>query len=160
MAIDTENKRRSVTGIMPVADGTIDASDRAAACRIYAGLTYGLPPEEYVFFDPAKPDPSNQIESDIEAIRDNFNALADALLIGVVPGFNYSWSGGYAWQPTQQFYKNGDIWIRLTNTWNADGNPTNVLFELSINGGSSYETVKTDTYTWDANGNVNGITRI
>lgn len=160
MAIDTENKRRSVTGILPVADGTIDASDRAQACFIYCGLTYGLPPEEYVFFDPDAPDPSNEIEADIEAIRDNFNALVDALLIGVVPGFNYSWSGGYAYQPTYMFYKNGDIWIRQTYTWNANGNPTTVVHELSINGGVDYETMRTDTYTWNASGDPDTITRV
>ncbi len=48
MAIDTENKRRSVmayagTGMMPVPDGTIDASDRATLAWLYAGLSYGSP---------------------------------------------------------------------------------------------------------------------
>ena len=48
MAIDTENKRRSVQGysigIMPVPDGTIDASDRATLAWLYAGFVYGTPP--------------------------------------------------------------------------------------------------------------------
>jgi len=51
VAIDSEDKRRSVTGVIgnftikPVADGTIGAADRAHAACFYAGLTYGEAPE-------------------------------------------------------------------------------------------------------------------
>jgi hypothetical protein len=49
MAIDTEDKRRSVQaytmGLMrPVADGTVDAADRATCAWFYTGLTYSEPP--------------------------------------------------------------------------------------------------------------------
>jgi len=45
MAIDSENKRRSVQaytlGLMrPLADGTIDQSDRATVTWLYSGLSY------------------------------------------------------------------------------------------------------------------------
>lgn len=48
MAIDTENKRRSVQaytfGLMrPVADSTILAPDRATVGWLYSGLTYAAP---------------------------------------------------------------------------------------------------------------------
>lgn len=48
MAIDTENKRRSVQAylmgaVRPVPDGTIDASDRACSAWFYSGLAYALP---------------------------------------------------------------------------------------------------------------------
>ncbi len=48
MAIDTENKRRSVQaytfGLMrPLADGTVDQSDRATVTWFYSGLTYAGP---------------------------------------------------------------------------------------------------------------------
>jgi len=48
MAIDTENKRRSVQSYWigaarPVPDGTIAASDRAASGWHYSGLTYDSP---------------------------------------------------------------------------------------------------------------------
>lgn len=53
MAIDTENKRRSVMGFshpsvtLPVADGDINESDRATIVHNYAGLDYtpGVPTE-------------------------------------------------------------------------------------------------------------------
>jgi hypothetical protein len=46
MAIDTENKRRSVQAytfglIRPVPDGTIDANDRATAAWLYSGAGDG-----------------------------------------------------------------------------------------------------------------------
>lgn len=52
MAVDTENKRRSVGAyaggsgmVLPRPDGTVDAADRAAAAWIYSGLDYsGTPP--------------------------------------------------------------------------------------------------------------------
>jgi hypothetical protein len=46
MAIDSENKRRSVAmmyarlTVMPIADGTIDGGDLAQARWLYSGLTY------------------------------------------------------------------------------------------------------------------------
>ena len=57
MAIDTENKRRSVQAynlgaMLPVADGVIDANDRAMLTWLYAGLF--SPPDgggsEYIMF--------------------------------------------------------------------------------------------------------------
>jgi hypothetical protein len=45
MAIDTENKRRSVQGytiggIMPVPDGTVGTTDRPSLAWLYAGISY------------------------------------------------------------------------------------------------------------------------
>lgn len=45
MAIDTQNKRRSVGGYCaglayPVPDGTVGTADRAHIAWLYAGLTY------------------------------------------------------------------------------------------------------------------------
>lgn len=57
MSVDTEDKRRSVSGysntvIYPVAAGAIDAADRAQVQWLYAGLAYGPPTP------PAPPIPS------------------------------------------------------------------------------------------------------
>ena len=38
MAIDTENKRRSVLGVLPVPDGVIDGCDRRQVLRLYRGF--------------------------------------------------------------------------------------------------------------------------
>lgn len=62
MAIDTENKRRSVQAytfglLRPVADGVIDAGDRALLTWFYSGITYPATPptppstaDEYIMF--------------------------------------------------------------------------------------------------------------
>lgn len=48
MAIDTENKRRSATGInnifviYPIADGSIDSADRIQSSYIYSGIDIAL----------------------------------------------------------------------------------------------------------------------
>lgn len=49
MAIDTVNKRRSVSGytifpVFPVADGTIDQSDREHSTWLYSGIAAESPP--------------------------------------------------------------------------------------------------------------------
>jgi hypothetical protein len=38
MAIDTHDKRRSVIGVMPVADGVIDTQDRPHIAGLYRGI--------------------------------------------------------------------------------------------------------------------------
>jgi len=48
MAIDTENKRRSVQAYTlglarPIADGTIDEGDRATSTWFYSGIDYDNP---------------------------------------------------------------------------------------------------------------------
>ena len=65
MAIDTENKRRSVHGytlnvVAPVADGTVGDPDRPHLTWLYSGLTYSAPTAGLVggiLFPPRPEDP-------------------------------------------------------------------------------------------------------
>jgi len=59
------------------------------------------------------------------------------------------------------------VWLRATITWGAgtgtDGNPTQIVWDLSINGGSDYTTapggvIDTQTFTWDSSGNLTATT--
>lgn len=43
MAIDTQNKRRSVVHVLPVPDGSITAPDRVQVAWIYSGITIAGP---------------------------------------------------------------------------------------------------------------------
>lgn len=43
MAVDDEDKRRSVTGVPPTADGDIDADDRRQVAGIYRGIATDAP---------------------------------------------------------------------------------------------------------------------
>jgi hypothetical protein len=52
MAIDTENKRRSVIYILPIPDGIIDADDRRHVAYIYRGIStpvISTSPEERIY---------------------------------------------------------------------------------------------------------------
>jgi len=43
MAVDTENKRRSVAGLVPVADGTVSRVDSQQVAGFYCGIAAGTP---------------------------------------------------------------------------------------------------------------------
>ena len=43
MAINTENRRRSTLGVLPVPDGTIGQADRQQVLEIYAGILATAP---------------------------------------------------------------------------------------------------------------------
>ena len=43
MAIDTEDKRRSVIGILPIADGTISGVDKQHVAGFYRGIPAAVP---------------------------------------------------------------------------------------------------------------------
>lgn len=40
MAVDTENKRRSVAKVLPVPDGTVAAADRGGTVWMYVGIAF------------------------------------------------------------------------------------------------------------------------
>jgi hypothetical protein len=107
----------------------------------------------YTQFDASKPNPANARTSDINAMRTNMTALRDGILMGAFKGFAYSWSGGTAAEPQYQFYKNGTTWLRATITWSL-GSPSTILYELSTDGGGSYATIGTLTFTFDVDGNL------
>ena len=90
--------------------------------------------------------------------RHNINAIADAVLMGALPGYAYSVQSGTNEQPTVVHHTNGNDIIRLEITWGssggADGNPTQIIYKVSDNGGTDWTTIKTQTISYDANGNV------
>lgn len=112
----------------------------------------------YTAFDGTKPDPATQAGTALaNSIKDNERAIYDAINIGTLPGFNRSQSGGTAEQPATVLYTSGAEIIRAQLTWGTTGgeagNVTVAVFSKSINTGTSYDTIKTITLTYDANGN-------
>lgn len=112
----------------------------------------------YAPFDGTKPDPATQAGTAImNSIKDNERAIYDAINIGVLPGFNKSQSGGTAEQPATVLYTNGAEIMREQLTWGTTGgeagNVTVAVFSKSVNSGTSYDTIKTITLTYDASGN-------
>lgn len=117
----------------------------------------------YTAFDQTKPDGSTQTGTQVmQAIRDNQRGLRDAIVLGALVGWNFSKSGGTDEQPAILLYKKSTDWLKTTLTWGTTGgeagNVTVAVFAYSNNNGSSYDTIGTQTITWDVNGFVTAIT--
>ncbi len=116
----------------------------------------------YTAFDPTTPAGTQNGTAVPDSARNNGKAIRDAVLMGAMDGFVFSVSGGTASQPATMFWKNGAIWLRATVTWGSgtgtDGNPTNIVWELSTNSGGVYDTIDTQTFTWDSSGNLTATT--
>jgi len=120
----------------------------------------------YTPFDATKPDGSTQAGSAFSTSTNaNDKALRDAIIMGAMSGFVFSQSSSSTGAPTTTvdqpaywFWKNGTTWLRATLTWGAgagtNGNPTNIVWDLSING-TDYTTapggnIGTQTFSWDS----------
>lgn len=86
----------------------------------------------------------------------NLNALMHGVLMGVMEDWNFAITAGTgtAAQPQYHVYSRGVYRVRGTFTWNANGNPTSILWDFSGNSGGTYDTIGTVTYTYDASLNV------
>lgn len=95
-----------------------------------------------------------------QSIRDNFQAMRDAVIMGAMAGWNMTPSGGTAEQPATLTYSKGVERIKATLTWGttggADGNVTQSVYSYSSNGGTSWDVIGTMTVSYDASSNVTG----
>ena len=116
----------------------------------------------YTVFDPASPNTSETRQVIVDDTRYNLLAVRDAVIMGNLAGFNYAWSGGTSSQPAVITRTKGTEIIRATITWGssggANGNPTVIVYDYSSNSGTTYSTVGTCTYTWDASGFLTSTT--
>lgn len=112
----------------------------------------------YVAFDSTKPTTAQTRQAAITSILQNGLALRDMLIMSDAPGFDYSVSGGTAAQPAIVYRKKSTEWLRGSITWGSsggsDGNPTVIVYAYSADSGSTWDTIKTVTYAYDASGNV------
>ena len=111
----------------------------------------------YSPFVPTKPVGTDSGPAVVTSINVNELALWDAVLMGNVNGFVFSVLGGTAAQPGAFYFKNGTRWLRGTLTWSA-GNITQVVWALSTNSGGAYDTICTQTLTYDVSGNLTSTT--
>ena len=98
--------------------------------------------------------------------RTNDLALRDGFIMEAMKSFVFSQSSSSTGSPTTTvdqpaywFFKSGAIWLRGTITWGAgagtNGNPTQIVWDLSSNTGGDYTTgtggnICTQTFSWDA----------
>ena len=116
----------------------------------------------YTQFDPATPNPATQnITQFATSVRTNLAAIRDIAALGAAPGWNYSWSGGTADNPTTMLWSKGTERLRATCTWGTTGGATDNLtvavFAYNIDG-TAPNTIGTLTIEYDANGNVTSTT--
>lgn len=115
----------------------------------------------YAALDVTKPDAVSQnVTQAFQSIRDNLRANRDMVILGEAFGWPMTPSGGSADQPAVITYALGTERLRATLTYGttggADGNVTQAVYAYSSNSGASYDTIKTETISYDASGNVTG----
>lgn len=124
----------------------------------------------YPVYNGTKPDPTTDDGNAVcQAVRDNDQVIRDAVVSGNLSGWNMTPRNaadtGAPPDPTQppmiKFEKSTEE-IQMVITWGttggADGNPTQIIYKYSSNSGSTFDTIGTQTITYDANGNVTGTT--
>ncbi len=110
----------------------------------------------YTQFEDNKPVDTDTGPDVIDDARNNLMALRDMVVMGAMPGWNVSKSGGTTSQPAIIYWKNGSEWIKAALTWGssggADGNVTQAVYSYSSNSGSTYDTIGTETITYETDG--------
>jgi hypothetical protein len=115
----------------------------------------------YTAFDPTEPDPSTQNITEFgQSVQDNQAALRDAVVGGTMAGWAMTPSGGTAEQPAVITYAKSTERVKIDLTWGssggADGNVTQAVFSYSSNSGTDYDTMGTETISYDTAGNPTG----
>lgn len=120
-------------------------------------------PSLWTDFDLAVPDGSTGNGASFEqSIKDNQHALWNMIMMGMVKDMVFSASGGTAEQPGVLLFSNGTNQLRATLTWGttggALGNFGTVVFDVSQDNGSSFDTAMSVGFTYDINGNLTATT--
>lgn len=114
----------------------------------------------YTFFDKTKPAGASNGPTVMADIRNNLMAIRDGIVLGGIPGFNCSASGGTEDQPTQYLFTgtgvNSTERIKAVVTWGttggATGNPQTIVYTYSSDSGTTYVAIGTMTVVYTAGG--------
>lgn len=110
----------------------------------------------YPAFVDNKPALTDDGDDAVDYMRNNLMALQDMVAFGTAYGWAYSQSGGTDEKPTYRLLSKGTYRLRGTYTYGTTGgeadNVTQVIYEQSSNSGSSYDTIKTGTFTYSTGG--------
>ena len=108
-------------------------------------------------FDDSKPTPADNGTVAFDETRYNLHAMRDAVVLGVMPGWNMTPSGGTNEQPAELEYSNGSEWLKAALTWGssggADGNVTQAVYTHSTDD-IIYDTIATLTINYNSDGTV------
>lgn len=132
--------------------GTIQNFDEAA---------WGSAPDPgtYKFFVDGVPVTSDKSLKVISDTRNNLLALVHVATMGSIQGWEYSKDDGTgtADEPQYLYYKKSARWIQGEMTW-ANGTITQIVWRYSVNSGGAYDTIGTESVTYDTDGNVETVT--
>ena len=118
----------------------------------------------YTQYDIDKPDGTETGPQVVTSMRENMQALTDAIVSGMFYGWDFSQAAGTGTeeQPQYVYYKNGTDWLRGEYTWGTsgggDGAVTQAVWSRSYDSGSNYDTIGTVTYTFSSAGKVTATT--
>src|SRR5574340_592708 len=118
----------------------------------------------YTAFAPTKPIGTDTGPNVVTSANANDLVNWYAVVQGLMPGYAYSVTvgTGTALQPQYIYAKNGAYWVRFTNTWGtsggSNGNLTQQVVDVSQDTGSTFANVCTQTFTYDASGNLSSST--
>lgn len=114
----------------------------------------------YVQFDPARPDTGAvgaTRQSEIKWARDNLTAIQDMLAaFAGMRGFNVTVTAGTLIKPTTILATNSTQVVRQVITYGSGVTadlPVTIVYSKSVNSGGAYDTIATNTITYDASGN-------
>lgn len=115
----------------------------------------------YTQFADNKPVDTDTGPDVVDDIRNNLMAMRDMVVMGAMPSWNMTPSGGTAAQPATITWDKSTERIKATLTWGttggADGNVTIAVYSYSSDSGSTYDTIGTETLTYDSDGNITKI---
>jgi len=92
----------------------------------------------------------------VDDTRNNLMAMRDAVVMGAMSGWAYAPSGGTAEEPATLTYSKGTERLRATLTWSG-GNVTQAVWAYSDNSGSTFDTIGTESITYDSGSNVTAV---
>lgn len=108
----------------------------------------------YINFDETVPDDTETVSEFIDSTRENLIANRDAVILGVMPGWNWSITTPGA-EPDEIIYSRGTERVKVEYTWSS-GNVTYYECSYSANSGTLYEkmwsTNGRETITYDGSG--------
>jgi hypothetical protein len=111
-----------------------------------------MPTPAYTALDTTKPVISNSRSSDLAAMNGNQLAVRDGIVMGRIPGFTLSVSGGTAEEPQYRVWTKSAEKLRATYTYSS-GYVTQVVWEWSNDTGGTYSAIATETVTYDGSNN-------
>lgn len=117
----------------------------------------------YMHFNPVKSNPASATLPQLnDRLYTDMMAVRDAVVTGIMPGWNYSIGGGAPHQPTQILWTRGTETIAINCTWGTTGGAADNLVGAVVhyrpNASTAYESLGTLAIDYTPAGDVTTAT--